>query len=218
MGNPQLARWRNRLLIVAAYGLLLLGGHLVGIWLKENFAFDDAGGGQPSRRLTIGIGVLVYVVLLAIPFVPGIEISLALLAAFGRDIAPLIYGATVLALLVSYLVGRLVPITALARLFHHAGLERAAELAKTLALLSAKERLELLLAAAPRRFVPTLVAYRYIAIIVVLNIPGNAVLGGGGGIALLAGLSGLFSVVPFIAAVAVAVVPIPLATYLIASW
>ena len=43
-----------------------------------------------------------------------------------------------------------------------------------------------------------------------LHIPGNALVGGGGGIALLAGLSGLFAPLPTILAFAVAVSPVPL--------
>jgi hypothetical protein len=44
------------------------------------------------------IAVALYVALLAVPFVPGIEIGLILLAMFGARIAPVVYGATVLAL------------------------------------------------------------------------------------------------------------------------
>jgi len=42
------------------------------------------------------------------------------------------------------------------------------------------------------------------------NIPGNALIGGGGGIALVAGMSGLFRLPTYILMVAIAISPIPL--------
>jgi hypothetical protein len=46
---------------------------------------------------------------------------------------------------------------------------------------------------------------------VAINLPGNIVIGGGGGIALMAGLSRLFSPSGFVVTVAIATLPIPLA-------
>ena len=53
--------------------------------------------------------------------------------------------------------------------------------------------------------------HRYIAITVVLNIPGNAIIGGGEGIALLDGISGSFTFLRYLAVVSLAVLSIPLA-------
>lgn len=44
-----------------------------------------------------------------------------------------------------------------------------------------------------------------------LNLPGNALIGGGGGIALMAGMSRLFSFPLFLLSLTVAVSPVPLA-------
>ena len=44
---------------------------------------------------------------------------------------------------------------------------------------------------APTRLLPFLLRYRYVALALAFNLPGNAVLGGGGGIAMMAGLSGI---------------------------
>ncbi len=74
----------------------------------------------------------------------------------------------------------------------------------------AEQRFEVLIEHAPKRIVPMLLKHRYIAIIVALNVPGNAVIGGGGGIALLAGMSGLFTLPRFVSAVALAALPVPL--------
>jgi hypothetical protein len=46
------------------------------------------------------------------------------------------------------------------------------------------------------------------------NLPGNVVLGGGGGIALLAGLSRLYAPLPMAVTVALAVAPVPLAIWI----
>ena len=52
--------------------------------------------------------------------------------------------------------------------------------------------------------------HRYLATMVLLNMPGNSLVGGGGGIAFVCGMSGKFSLAGFAAAVAIAVAPVPL--------
>ena len=154
---------------------------------------------------------------MAIPFVPGMEISLALLAVFGPKAAMPIYAATVAALVLSCLIGRLLPGRLMASFFGSLGLQRAKDLILSLQPLSAEQRLALLLEHAPKRIVPLLLKHRYIAVMVALNTPGNAIIGGGGGIALLAGMSGLFTFPRFLAAVSLAVLPVPLVIMLTGS-
>jgi hypothetical protein len=188
-----------------------------GIWLNDHFRLDNTANDTPHLQHALWLGIAVYVVLLALPFVPGIEVSLAVLAAFGKEAALLIYVASIIALILSYLLGRLVPLRFIASFFQYLGMAQAEELVGRLEPLSKNERLSLLVESAPKRIVPTLIRHRYIAIAVMLNLPGNALLGGGGGIALLAGVSGLFAFAPFVGIVAIAVMPIPLAAYLFAS-
>lgn len=57
---------------------------------------------------------------------------------------------------------------------------------------------------------PRLLRHRYLALAVALNLPGNTLLGGGGGIALMAGLSGLYPMPAYLTTVAIAVAPVPL--------
>ena len=52
--------------------------------------------------------------------------------------------------------------------------------------------------------------HRYLAVAVALSIPGNSVIGGGGGISLVAGMSRLFGFSRFVLTLAVAVAPVPL--------
>ncbi|MBL4615404.1 MAG: hypothetical protein JKY27_11110 [Magnetovibrio sp.] len=57
---------------------------------------------------------------------------------------------------------------------------------------------------------PFLLRHRYLAVVVALNVPGNALIGGGGGICMAAGISGLFSWPRFLISIAIAVSPVPL--------
>ena len=95
------------------------------------------------------------------------------------------------------------------------GLQRAKGLVQSLQPLSAEQRLEVRIEHARKRVVPVLLKHRYIAIIVALNVPGNAVIGGGGSIALLAGLSGLFTFPRILASVSLAALPVPLVVILV---
>jgi hypothetical protein len=64
----------------------------------------------------------------------------------------------------------------MACLFQYLGLARPENLVKRLEPLNRQQRLSLLVASAQERIVPTLINNRYIAIAVMLNLPGNAIL------------------------------------------
>ncbi len=213
-GKPS---WLRIVILLLIYGGLLAGGHWGSEWLIGLVGVDLGPGVKSHARHVVMAGVALYAVLMAIPFVPGMEISLALLAAFGHQVAVLVYAATVVALAISFLIGRLVPVRMIASLFGSLGQYRAEALVRSLEPLSAEQRLENLIAHAPKRVVPALLKHRYIAIAVALNVPGNAVIGGGGGIALLAGISGLFTFPRYLAVVSLAVLPIPLAIMLMGN-
>lgn len=65
---------------------------------------------------------------------------------------------------------------------------------------------------APSRLVPALLRRRYLALMVLFDLPGNSM--PGGGIALAAGMSGLFSFPLFVGTVLIAIAPAPLFFYL----
>lgn len=206
-------RWLRVALVLVVYAALFVLGKWGSDWLVHTIGLAPGSGKSlATHMLWVGIGL--YAVLLAIPFVPGMEISLALLAAFGSTVAVQIYAASVVALTASFLVGRLVPTRVVAATFAALGLKQAEELVRRLEPMSARQRVVALAAGAPRRWVPMLIRYRYLAVVLAFNLPGNFVLGGGGGIALIAGLSGMFSVSGFLLAVCVAVLPVPLAVLL----
>jgi len=165
---------------------------------------------QQVHRL-IMLAAVAYVGLLAVPFVPGAEIGLAMLAAFGAAIAPLVYVCTVASMTLAYTAGRFLPIEVLRKLLSTLRMHRAAEAVARAAPLSGDERLAMLLDGQSARTLRLAVRYRYVALALAVNTPGNSVIGGGGGIMLMAGLSGLFSPLATFATVALAVSPVPLA-------
>jgi hypothetical protein len=202
-------RWRW-LVLLAVYLTLLSGGWLVGQQLFDFAAIDVRPRSEPMVHKLIMTAMLVFILASAMPFVPGAEVGLALLVVLGARLALLVYAGMVAALLLAYVVGRLVPAAAIGAAFAACGLGRAHGLVLQLAPLDAKARLELLAERAPRRFVPFLLRHRHVGLVVLLNLPGNSVVGGGGGIALCAGMSGLFSLPGFLAAVLLAAAPVPM--------
>jgi hypothetical protein len=75
-------------------------------------------------------------------------------------------------------------------------------------------RKEFLLSQSASPLLPLAMRFRFIALMVLLNVPGNSVLSGGGGISMVAGHSRLFRFPSFLAAVAIAVAPVPLFLFL----
>jgi hypothetical protein len=159
----------------------------------------------------IMIGAVAYVALLAMPFVPGAEIGVALLAGFGAAIAPLIFVCTIAAMMLAFTVGRFLPISALERLLQVLRMRRAAELVARAAPLSRDERVAMLLEGQSKRVLRLALRYRYVAMAVAVNTPGNSIIGGGGGIMIIAGLSGIFTPLSTFLTVILAVSPVPLA-------
>lgn len=179
----------------------------------------DLGALRPDAPLllhpAVVFAVAAYVLLMAIPFFPGIEIGLALLLLFGAGAAWIVYAATVFALLLSFVVGRYVPAARVIASFDRIGMHRASDMLRTLDALTADERLAYMRGPLAGRWTRLLTRYRYLAVAIALNTPGNIVLGDGGGIALAAGFSRLFRLPAFAATVLLAVAPVPLAVLLL---
>jgi hypothetical protein len=165
------------------------------------------------RMIIVATGV--FIVLLAIPFVPGAEIGLTMLTVFGAAIAPLVYCATVAALMLAFVVGRLVPAPTVMRALRSVRLNRAAAAFEEIAPLTRDERMARLMRGGSPRLLRLATRYRYVAILIAINVPGNFLIGGGGGISMMAGMSGLFAPIPFLLTVAIAVSPVPLAVMLL---
>ena len=205
--------WLQILLKLAVVACVIVAGHILTQWMLDTLEFDIRPSNEDMVHRTILVAATAYVLLLAIPFVPGAEIGIALIAMLGPSIVLLIYLCTVAGLAISFLIGRLVPLSTLIGLVEKLGLVRTAQFLRLIEPLDGQQRLAVLIDKAPTRFLPFLLRHRYIALAISLNVPGNVVIGGGGGIALLAGMSRLFSTPAFLATLAVAVSPVPLAVF-----
>ncbi|SFS13819.1 hypothetical protein [Yoonia litorea] len=190
-------------------GLVLSGTRLIGLalivgvagWLAVRMSafpatlLAELQIGMPSFSLA-WIILLLYVVLLAIPFVPSAEIGLAVMLALGSSMAVPVYAATVLGLTIAFIAGR------------HAHLYRRGNGAGDdlwtsdgIALL--QDRL------CHRPALRRLLRFRGLAFIAMINMPANTVVGGGGGIAMAMGYSRLLTFRQFLFCAAVAVAPVP---------
>lgn len=210
--NVRAFRARRRVLIkVSCLIFLVVAANIAAEWLVDALKLDIRPSTEDVVHRMIMISAIAYALLIAIPFVPGIEIGLTLLGMFGPAVVFLVYVCTLAGLSISYVIGRLVSTRWMIKLLDDLHLERTSELLKTVEPLSMKDRLTVLASKAPNRYVPFLLRHRYLALAVLVNLPGNIVIGGGGGIALVAGASGLYSLPRFVATIAVAVSPVPLA-------
>ena len=72
------------------------------------------------------------------------------------------------------------------------------------------ERLQQLTSVLPERLAGRVAKYRYVLLALLLNTPGNSILGGAGGIAFASGLAGVFGFWGFFLTALAAVAPIPL--------
>ena len=197
-----------RILVIVA---VVYAIHLMMNWAT---ARAEAAGRDGLMLGVLTVLLLAYALLIAIPFMPGIEIGISLLILKGASIAPLVYAATVMGLSLALLVGRFTPYTWLHGLLADLRLRRASTLVEHLAPMSREERLEHLAESAPHWLRPNIRTGRYVLLAILLNVPGNSLIGGGGGIAFIAGFSRLFRPRIAILVIALAVLPVPLTVWI----
>ena len=154
-----------------------------------------------------------YALLIAIPFVPGVEIGLSLLAIDGARIAPFVYLATVLGLMIAFTAGYRLRNAWLAQRLEGLRLRRAAALLRDTADLTPEGRLDRLRARLPGWAAPIAGRFRYLGLALLINLPGSSLLGGGGGICMLAGISRMFRPSAILLTIALAVAPVPLVVW-----
>ncbi len=158
--------------------------------------------------------LLIYALMIAIPFVPGIELGLTLLVLEGGYVAPWVWLATVIGLSLAYSAGRIIPPGQIGRGLQSLRLIRAAGLVDALAPLDTQARIDLLNSRLPGWLAPLVLRYRYGVLAALINLPGNALIGGGGGIGLIAGLSRIYAPFRTLATFAIGTSPIPLLFWL----
>jgi hypothetical protein len=183
-------------------------------WMRHFIATTPSAGMQAAMTGVIVVSLILLMLLMAMPFVPGLEIGLSLLMLQGAAIAPFVYLATVAGLALAYLIGRFLPYDMLHRAFADLGLMSACRLLERLKPLDPQARVQLLQDNLPNRLATPLLRYRYLAVALAFNMPGNVVLGGGGGIALVAGISRLFHTRIMLFTISLAVAPLPVGIWL----
>lgn len=204
--------WSFRLAL-AIYAILLAAGWGAGELLLGMTVPELRPMNEPMiHRMVMGALVL-FVVMAAIPFIPGAEIGFALLLMFGGQASGIVYAGMVGALLLSFTVARFVPLSLLSQLTASLRLAGATRFFDLLASMPAEERSRFISDRLDGQFSSTLLKNRYLALAILLNVPGNSLLGGAGGLAFMAGISGLYRFWPYLLSVLIAVAPIPLIFY-----
>ncbi len=191
--------------------IVIIGAFWMDHWLRGDVGiakkFAEYVGEQWSMRVLIG-GAIVYVLLLSLPFVPGVELGVLLMCIFGKEGVVFVYVATVSGLSLAFLIGRKLSLkwvgSGLAKIgFVHAEcyLENLSGMLENI---SVNQKFY------HKRFISFLAKHRYPAIGILFNIPGNYLIGGGGGISLACGISRSISWKWFLLTVIVSVLPVPL--------
>jgi hypothetical protein len=207
--NPIKAVFYFRLFIVVAIFLI------IAVWM-DFWIRGELGVGKiiiEIARDRWGIGVLVaggslYVLLLSLPFVPGVELGILLMCAFGKEGIVFVYIATVMGLVMAFLMGRMFPkkwVDALSKKFGFSQPcdNQSDEIMFILSRFFRNKKW-------PRKLFQD---YRYLVIGVLFNMPGTYLIGGGGGISFTCGNSRNISFKLFVLTVILAVSPVPLLAF-----
>jgi len=205
-----IARW---LALIALLVAINIG---VGMLLTK-YSTTLSGQGTMLFGVTVFSLLLLYALLLAIPFVPGIEIGISLMVVHGPAAAPFVHGATVFGLLLAYGLGQAFSDKFSCRFLSGMGLERACNFVENMKSMNREQRLKTIEDSIPPWAAKSLIKHRYLMLALALNLPGNSLIGGGGGIAMVAGLSRLYSPVPFFVMLVLASAPVPVLYYFFGS-
>lgn len=192
-------------LIVAGHYL----SHLDALTIRQTLAALHEAMGMGALLASAAI----LAILLGLPFVPSVEMGLMMMAVFGREGAITAWLATIAGLALAHAAGRYMPVEWMRHwMERHALLPADADEGQP-PLLTLMDRPH----PSPwlgRRLGALLLRHRYLLFAALINMPGNSVLGGGGGIALVCGFTRLYRWPLFIVTVALASLPIPLLVFL----
>ena len=195
---------KTRIMALVGFMLLLCA---IGIWSNQYLHNEIWPVNAYQGRLYIGALIFIYAICMILPFMPAIELGLVLLALLDIQGVLMLYLLTVLSLSISYAIGRLIPVPVLKKLFQFLHFQQASDLLCASGECDEKEQINRFLEHAPKRFIPFLLRHRYWIFGVAVNTPGNMLLGGAGGIAMMSGVSRLFNFRPFLLAVLISVCP-----------
>ena len=158
--TPKIRRFFKISLIVGFLVLVNYGGSLV----VEQINFQLWPEHEHLMITVLWFAIVVYVLWMALPFVPGIELGLALMVMLGTRGIVLVYLCTLLSLSLSFTIGRLIPLNGFARFLGWLHLYKAQDLVLQLEPLNSEEKLNFLLRTAPSKVIPFLLKHRYLTI------------------------------------------------------
>ena len=208
--NLNRVRFYLRLFIICAF-LIILAAWL-DYWFRGEIGiakkFAEFVDGQWGPGILIGGGTL-YILLLSLPFVPGVELGVVLMCVFGKEGIVFVYFATVVGLSLAFLIGRLLPKKWIESHLQKLGFSQTCD-GQVGEIDGMLDKLSLNRVFCTSRFRSFLSKYRYLTIGVLFNTPGNYLIGGGGGISLACGISRSISWKWFLLSVVLAVSPVPL--------
>lgn len=192
-------------------GLIVFGhylAHLDAAAIHETLAALHEGLGMGALLAS----AFMLAVLLGLPFVPSVEMGLMMMAVFGREGAIAAWLATIAGLSLAHAAGRYMPADRVQHWLKRHGLLTADRIPSKSPMTQLLNRLRLSESKA-HRIVAFMSRHRYLLFALLINMPGNSVLGGGGGIALVSGFARLYRWPWFLLTVALASLPIPVAVF-----
>ena len=191
--------------------LIVLGhylSHLDALAIRQTIAaLHDAMGMGALLASALALAIL-----LGLPFVPSVEMGLMMMVVFGREGAVAAWLATIAGLAMAHAAGRYMPSEWLRHWMLRHGLLPEGGDSDQSPMLALMDRLHLS-DRRGHRIGAFLLQHRYLLFAALINMPGNSVLGGGGGIALVSGFTRLYRWPHFLLTVALASLPIPLAVF-----
>lgn len=193
-------------------GLIVLGhylSHLDAGSIRETLA---------DLREAMGMGALLtsavmLALLLGLPFVPSVEMGLMMMLVFGRHGAVAAWLATIAGLSLAYAAGRYMPADRMHHWLRSHGIKSDGQNAGREPTMSALADTALPSQGRASRIGSFLAGHRYLLFALLINMPGNSLLGGGGGIALICGFTRLYRWPWFVLTVALASLPVPLLVF-----
>ena len=191
--------------------LIVLGhylSHLDVAAIRDTLAALREGMGMGALL----VSALMLAVLLGLPFVPSVEMGLLMMTVFGREGAVAAWLATIAGLSLAHAAGRYMPPDRMIRWLERNGLLAVDRAPGRSPMVDLLDRLHLS-ERRGRRVAAFLLRRRYLLFAVLINMPGNSVLGGGGGIALISGFARLYRWPLFLLTAALASLPIPVAVF-----
>lgn len=215
MTPPNLCRLKVYLRLIFLLAFFVILGLWLDYWLRGELGvtkrFASFANGQWGAGVLVGGGII-YILLLSLPFVPGVELGVLLMFVFGKAGIVFVYFATVAGLSLAFAMGRWIPEKWIASWREKIGLFQSAD--------SCSDVIDKVMDNAliypefcRQRLGPYLKKYRYLALAILFNAPGNYLIGGGGGISVACGISRSISLKWFLFTVALAVSPVPLLAF-----